>query len=292
MKKSVTNAAHVIICVLLIASLSTACSTRAPEAAQEGSKYSNLASQAVQDKFAEIMTSVDIPATRQQVFFDHVNQFNTIVDAESLVAEFEPLTTGESKYDPYEMQAQWDEKSPDFMGYNCRITAFGLFRDFMEIAPDSETRDEMIMMDLAALEEDASVLLADSDKSAFATLYSTIPTTLTKDTDIHVQNLQKDWQERGIKFLENDKVSLISVVFHESLDENDNYLFIGHTGVLFAAGDKLYFIEKIAFQEPYQLTTFANRTQLNEYLMTKYDTAFNQPTAAPFILENDQLLDD
>jgi hypothetical protein len=61
--------------------------------------------------------------------------------------------------------------------------------------------------------------------------------------------------------------------------------------VLFDYNDKIYFIEKIAFQEPYQLTEFESRSQLNDYLMSKYDVSFDQPTAAPFIMENDKLLE-
>ena len=79
-------------------------------------------------------------------------------------------------------------------------------------------------------------------------------------------------------------------MFHESIDENDNYLFVGHTGILFESDKKLYFLEKIAFQEPYQLTRFNNRSELNDYLMKKYDVSYDQPTVSPFIMENDQLL--
>jgi hypothetical protein len=72
---------------------------------------------------------------------------------------------------------------------------------------------------------------------------------------------------------------------------DEDYLFIGHTGVLFEGEDGLYFVEKLAFQEPYQVCKFKNRTELSDYLMTKYDLSYDQPTAAPFIMENDQLME-
>lgn len=65
----------------------------------------------------------------------------------------------------------------------------------------------------------------------------------------------------------------------------------GHTGILISHGEDLFFIEKLAFQEPYQLVIFKNRTELNDYLMTKYDVSENQPTAKPFIMENDRLME-
>lgn len=253
--------------------------------------YSNLIDTSVQKQLAEIMNSADISPMRQQVFFDHVNQFNNTVSSEGMAAGFEVKQVTEEKYDPYAMQEEWDAAYPDFMGYNCRITAFGLFGDHMTIAADAETREDMILMDMASLEEDSSAMQDDKDMDRFRVLYSTVPTDDTKDVSVHVENLRSDWQNRGIVFDNNPDVSLISVVFHDAWD-GENQLFIGHTGVLFQVSEtELYFVEKIAFQEPYQLTIFNNRTELNDYLMTKYDTGTGQPTAAPFIMENDELME-
>ena len=288
MKKSIA-----IFVVLLIVTLCcNACSDKKESGKkEEGIKYSNLVSDSVQNTLKEIMSESGISNDRQQMFFSHVDQFNATVPPEMLASEFEVLSMTESKYDPYEMQDEWMKKSPDFMGYNCRITAFGLFADYLELPITNEVNDEMILMDLISLEEDSSILLDEDDRSRFVELYSTIPTTLTKDKEIHARNLQENWQKRGIRFLENNKASLITVVFHESFAEDENYLFIGHVGVLFEGEEKIYFVEKIAFQEPYQLTKFDNRAQLNDYLMTKYDIAFDQPTAAPFVMENNQLME-
>ncbi len=63
-------------------------------------------------------------------------------------------------------------------------------------------------------------------------------------------------------------------------------------GVLMPSEDgKLLFIEKLSFQIPYQAVKFENRTELNDYLMNKYDIDWDQPIAKPFIMENDQLLE-
>ena len=288
MKKAFTKTMSLIMTALIIISAFAGCGKTETDSKV---MYSNLTSQDMQNKLTEMMSSAGISTERQNVLLEHINQFNSTINPKSLAAEFEEYNPEKTKYDPYDLQDEWNEKSPDFMGYNCRITAFSLFRDFLDISTDSEIRDEMIVLDLYALSEDSSALINDDDEKAFSVLYSTVPTTLTKDTAVHVKALQSDWNERGIKFLNNEKASLISVVFHETVDENDNYLFIGHTGVLFDYNDKLYFVEKIAFQEPYQLTEFENRSQLNDYLMTKYDVAFDQPTASPFIMENDKLLD-
>ena len=49
-------------------------------------------------------------------------------------------------------------------------------------------------------------------------------------------------------------------------------------------------MEKVAFQEPYRLNKFKNKEELKKYLMEKYDVEYDQPTAKPFVLENDNLM--
>ena len=56
---------------------------------------------------------------------------------------------------------------------------------------------------------------------------------------------------------------------------------IGHTGVLLPASDALYFVEKVAFQEPYRLLKFKTRTELSDYLMLKYDTEWGRIQPIP-----------
>ena len=100
--------------------------------------------------------------------------------------------------------------------------------------------------------------------------------------------MQEDWKNKEIEFLKGEKSSIISVFFHDEFE----YLFIGHMGALIHMEDgKLLFIEKLTFQAPYQDIKFDNRVDLNDYLMNKYDISWNQPTAKPFIMENDQLLE-
>lgn len=83
-----------------------------------------------------------------------------------------------------------------------------------------------------------------------------------------------------------------TLFFHDKPTEEESLLFVGHVGVLLTAEDgTLYFVEKVAFQEPYRMLRFADRTALSDYLMGKYDTSWGQDTASPFIMENDKLMD-
>jgi len=280
-----------ILIVLCLSFVTVGCGRVKEQGVLKNIKYSNLQEKAVQDTFKDVMEDAAISKQRQEVFFRYVDMFNQAVSEEALTKGYEEAELSFVKYDPYAMQEEWTKAYPDFMGYNCRITAFSLFADFVDIPKDSEMRDEMILLDMYALEEDTTAIKDEEELKKFKVLFSTIPTKNTKDIAEHVKQLQKDWKERGIRFDESASARLITVLFHEYVDETENYLFIGHTGVLFPHGEELFFIEKVAFQEPYQLILFKNRIELNDYLMTKYDNSVGQPTARPFIMENDRLLE-
>ena len=50
------------------------------------------------------------------------------------------------------------------------------------------------------------------------------------------------------------------------------------------------FVEKLAFDAPYQAVKLRSKKQLKTYLMNTYDVDQNQPTAKPFIMENNRTL--
>ena len=250
--------------------------------------FSNLQDEASRKLAAQLL---EISSSQEQasVFFSHVDQINRFLEPQELADGFEEVPISLPKYDPYDIQARWETEFPDFLGYNCRITAFSLFRDLISLPAEASGTADYIMMDLLALEADPSAIPDEAGQAAFQALYTGIETENTKDISVHLANLQNAWKERGISFQDSD-ASLISVVLHDQLD--GDRLFIGHTGILYEAGEEeLYFLEKVAFQEPYQLVKISNRSELSDYLMAKYDVDFNQPTAAPFILENDQLIE-
>lgn len=254
--------------------------------------YSNLADQESRDKLTELMDGAGIAKERQEVFFAHLDQFNEAVPAEMLTGGLEQYDPAKPKYDPYDMQDKWLEHYPVYLGQNCRLTAYTLFGDQVKVENEGLVREDFVMLDQDAMSTDPWEP-ENGEKSwwleDFSEFYSSVPTEATKDVQVHLANIQKDWQERGITFADNDKVSLISVVIHDNLD-GDN-LFVGHAALLFEDGEQLWLLEKLAFQEPYQLVRFGSRDQLNEYLMTKYDLDQDQPMAAPFIMENDQMME-
>ncbi|MCM1544214.1 MAG: DUF4300 family protein [Ruminococcus sp.] len=253
--------------------------------------YSNLSDENSKQEAEKLLKSAGVSEERINVLMNHIDQFNSSVSENYLTNGFETADLQALKYDPYDMQDEWMEKNPDFSGYNCRITAYSLFADFLTVKSDAEIHDDDLFTDLASLESDPSAIISSSDKDTFRILFSTIQTENTKDINIHAKKVSADWSEKGISFKDNDKMKLITVFFHDQFSADENVLFIGHAGILlFSEDGSLYFLEKVAFQEPYRALKFENRTQLSDYLMAKYDTAWNQPTAKPFIFENESLM--
>ncbi len=283
--------------ILVISAALSGCQAQTPPAPTQPPlktvEYSNLTDQASRDLLAELLAENGIEDQRSKALLDRVEQFNTSVKGEWLTDGFESAAPTDIKYDPYEMQDYWAAHNGSFASYNCRITAFSLFGGFMTAGddqPDIQGEDSLFL-DLETLAADPAVLCG-SGTAPFCALFAPAAAADSTETAAQVKALQACWQSRGVTFSDSSAARLISVVLHDRFSDTDNTLFIGHVGLLLPAQDNtLYFIEKVAFQEPYRLVKFQNRTELSDYLMEKYDTEWGQDTARPFIMENDALMD-
>lgn len=291
--KTTMKKSHIIVLVTLVfLIILTGCTNQPINKTEEYKKsltYSNLVDAASQDEVRKAMESAGISTENIESFFQDVDSFNSMIEGKSLVENgFITIDSLEPEYDLITMQDMWEAKSPEFLGYNCRITTYDLMKDSISIGKHETKNADWLIFDENALENNPKQLFSQAEHEEFQTIYSSVPTENTKDISVHLTNVQEDWKNKEIKFTNKDKSSIISVFFHDEL----GYLFIGHTGVLISTEDgKLLFLEKLSFQAPYQAVKFDNRIELNDYLMNKYDISWDQPTAKPFIMENDQLLE-
>ena len=284
------------ICVVLIASAFTGCGADADSPdkrpALEKIEYTNLNDSVSRKLLEDILSGAGVSGSRIQGFFNRVDSFNESMREEWLTTGFEEAELLYTKYDPYAMQDEWTAKNGTFPGYNCRITAMSLFGDFLSVSADSQINagEDVLFVDEETLKADPDAL-GGSSLADFRALYSSMKAEDTTEIRRHVQTVQEEWVSRGVAFRENERIRLITVFFHDKPSEEESLLFVGHAGVLLTAEDgTLYFVEKVAFQEPYRLLRFADRTALSDYLMGKYDTSWGQDTASPFIMENDKLM--
>ena len=259
MKKRI-QAAALALCALILFATATACGkqekTATEQPALETVEYSNLTDEDSRKQLSELLTDAGIEESRIAALLNRVEQFNASVKSEWLTDGFESAAPTDTKYDPYDMQDEWATANGSFPGYNCRITAFGLFSEFITAGADQPEvqGEDSLFTDLETVDADPNALCGDST-AKFCALFAPVNAADSTEVEAQVKVLQEDWAARGIAFADS-RASMISVVFHDKFSDEDNTLFIGHVGVLLPAEDgSLYFIEKVAFQEPYRLRT-------------------------------------
>ena len=231
--------------------------------------YSNLVDTESQQEVQQALVAAGVSTKNIGDFLESVALFNNTVGAKvGLVPQgYATIDSLLPQYDEAAIQSQWTCKYPIFQGYNCRITSFTLLRDFVAVATpitSVSTDDEILFIDKEVLRTMPKKYFTAEDEARFWALFSSMPTKNTKEVASHLATVQHVWKERGISFPKKDDP-------------------MKQGGILF--------VEKLAFQEPYQVIKFQNRTELSDYLMNRYDVEWDQPTAIPFIMENDALLE-
>ena len=168
---------------------------------------------------------------------------------------------------------------------DCRITAYALLQNIIEINTIESEYGTYLMFDMDVLENNEDYKIINDNQLDFINLFN----------EMDVSNIEKEEYKniypnnlRSHDFkLNSDKVSLISVVLHDS---DFNTLFVGHAGVLINLDDKYLFVEKIAFEQPYQISVIKSKNDLIE-LFNNRSTYFGDESAkGPYIYENDKLL--
>ena len=175
------------------------------------------------------------------------------------------------------------EKNHDVSDGNCRITAFSLLQNLLKIDKSKSEYGSYLMFDIDVLDNNTNYKKISVDRNRFITLFDEIEVKKSELKNLN-QIYVKKWNDYGIR-INSEKVSLISVVMY---DEDFKTLFVGHAGVLIDLGDKYMFVEKIAFEQPYQFTIIKDTNQLKE--MFKERTSYFEGNNGPFVYQNNKLL--
>lgn len=256
-------------------------------------QFSNLAGDAARETVRGELLAAGVPADRVSITLDHAVQLYDAVGTTGLATGFRSLAEEPATYDPYAMQDAWNAEQPEFPGYNCRLTAYtlggGVIAVSGDTAPDTPSYDSLFM-DHEAIDLDPAAVPTAEGRRRFDSMWTAVATSETKDVATHLAAMQAAWKERGVSFQSGGPLSVVSVVVYTLIDAAE--LFIGHTGGLVERGDgTLLFVEKLAVQEPYQATVFADRSALNDYLMAKYDSDPAGTDAATMVLEGAELIE-
>ena len=219
-------------------------------------KYSNLVDKRTQNEVKKYLIDAGIPKKNAEAWLKDVNEYNKTIKNTSLVKKgYKKLGLNAPIYNDNKIAEYWSKKYNMFIGYNCRITAFDLLKNYIKTGENTKPNTNELFMDSDALKNSPYQKYNKKDTKKFETLYSSINTVSSTNVNKHIGILRKYRSKNNITFShDKTKASLITVIFHSYISKNENELFTGHAGVLVPVKNNGYiFIEKISFQSPYQV---------------------------------------
>ncbi|MDK4235845.1 DUF4300 family protein [Corynebacterium propinquum] len=256
----------------------------------EGMTVSNLVDKKSQDIARKALTDAGVPQKSIDGFFRLVDEFNHAVPTDSLINDgFTDYGTQAPDYDVEAITTAWQQHHANYAGTNCRINTFTLADSLFTVDDQDNPNESLLFIDQESLNNAPGEILDEQERRKFAAFYSNIPTTSALNPSQHIADIQAHFDERGIEFADTD-ARVISMFSHDTLTEPAT-LFIGHTGVAVPLDDGYLFLEKIAFDMPYQAITVRDMQQLNDYLMHKYDDGPGLEYGRPIIFDNDEVID-
>lgn len=243
--------------------------------------YTNLSSDETKDELKNALLDKGLNEGDVNSFMSNLDTYNESADTSELASSFTKYSDDVAYNNSMD---KFTEKNPDFLGINCRITTFSLMKNSMDVNKELEDKSSVLDFDKKAISDKS--LLSEDEMKKFITYYAPIN---VKDEKANYEDLiTKEFSERGIKF-NNDNIKVVSVYLNSKDEIDGNILFIGHTGLMYENQGKFYFLEKLSFQEPYQLLRFNSKKEIYDYLMKKYNQDMGEGTHEAIITENDKV---
>lgn len=243
--------------------------------------YTNLSSDETKDELKNALLDKGLNEGDVDSFMSNLDSYNESADTSELASSFTKYSDDVAYNNSMD---KFTEKNPDFLGINCRITTFSLMKNSMDVNKELEDKSSVLDFDKKAISDKS--LLSEDEMKKFITYYAPIN---VKDEKANYEDLiTKEFSERGIKF-NNDNIKVVSVYLNSKDEIDGNILFIGHTGLMYENQGKYYFLEKLSFQEPYQLLKFNSKKEIYDYLMKKYNQDMGEGTHEAIVTENDKV---
>ena len=190
---------------------------------------------------------------------------------------------GKMKADIGKCMDGW-EQNHDYSDADCRMTAF-LLLDGVLRAESTEGSYEgtYLMFDTEAIDNVDRYESIKENKNMFTTLYGEKNVT---DGCRPENTFSDSWKHYGFQ-VDSDRLSLLSTVIY---DPYSDVVFVGHTGVLIKYSDYYLFIEKIAFEQPYQATKVHNMDELLDIMSLRPEYFGEEGEPGPFVYLNGEYL--
>ncbi|TYR15037.1 DUF4300 family protein [Corynebacterium urealyticum] len=262
-----------------------------PQELLAGAQISNLVDAASQQLARTALEGAGLPKENIDRFFELVTEYNSAVPTDSLISSgFRDYGTQDPEYDVEALTSAWQKyHGQRYPGTNCRINTFTLAQSLVSMAEESNPDSSLLFLDEESLNNAPKELLTSAERKRFEAFYGAIPTTKSQDAAQHIADIKAYAADRGITFADT-KARVISMFSHDTLTDPAT-LFVGHTGVAVPHEGKILFLEKIAFDMPYQAIVVKDMQQLNDYLMQKYDDGPGLEYGRPVIFDNGEVIE-
>ncbi|EGT5271076.1 DUF4300 family protein [Clostridioides difficile] len=256
--------------------------------------YSNMIDKKTQNSVKEILKENKINEKDIDTFIKAVNNYNKLQvkilqnNINISKSGYSSINAKQVPYNLEKLQDNWVKKFPDYMDVNCRITAFRLFKDFIN-SNKKFTGDSIdLNVDLDTIMNNKDAKFSTKDVEKFINFFSAIPAKDTDDTIKIAKQIKNEWKKRKISFKNNKNISIINGFLRYPETKN---VFIGHTGICIKTKNGILFLEKYGVTSPYQVTKFKNKEDVKNYMFNRLKMSEGEiELPDPIIMENDKLM--
>ncbi|MCC0640783.1 MULTISPECIES: DUF4300 family protein [unclassified Clostridioides] len=256
--------------------------------------YSNIIDRKIENQVKNVLEKNKINKKDIDIFIKSVRSYNKLQikilqnNVNISKSGYSSINTKQVPYNLDKLQSNWMEKFPNYMDVNCRITAFRLFKDFIN-SKEKFTGDSIdLSIDLDTIMNNRDAKFNSKDVEKFINFFSAIPTQDTDDINKNAEQIKKEWKKRKISFKDNKNMSIISGFLRYPETKN---VFIGHTGICIKTDKDILFIEKYGSTSPYQVTKFKSKKDVKNYMFNRLKMSEgNVELLDPIIMENDKLM--
>ena len=269
----------IILLTAVVAVLLSACSAKTPKTATELPQAAYLIDEEVINEACNALEKSGLKSI--SIYKEWVKDFSD-TSAKKTQLPKNWVKLGDLKGDLFSCADYW-EKSHNYSDANCRMTAMLLMGDLLKVdKPEKEYNGTYLMMDVDAIDNAERYSILKERKADFTTLFGEMPIEQSGLSDALPQN----WKKHSISF-NSENASLISVVIEDTMSKT---AFVGHAGLLIDEGEYLLFVEKIAFEQPYQVTRFNSINELVSMLSSRPEYAAEDGKEPSVICQNDKVI--
>lgn len=256
--------------------------------------YSNMIDKKTQNQVKNILEVNRVNKKDIDIFIKSIRSYNKLQikilqnNVNITKSGYTSISTKQVPYNLDKLQYNWMEKFPNYMDVNCRITAFRLFKDFINSKEKFIGDSIDLSIDLDTIKNNRDAKFNSKDVEKFINFFSAIPTQDTDDINKNAEQIKKEWKRRKISFKDNKNMSIVSGFLRYPETKN---VFIGHTGICIKTDKDILFIEKYGSTSPYQVTKFKSKKDVKDYMFNRLKMSEGDVELLDtIIMENDKLM--